>query len=367
MKLTCLAWTLAVGTISANAGISPGGNGGICGKSLGIARSVFADPLKHAKSIHDRARANPLVTINHERIGVVATQLGKSDFRLGVPRWDVPPYLTDSSFDQMFAYYLTLSSINFMYLDPATGKTFSRGKERGAGLLAHILTENWQKISAPGFLSSFTLAHAEKLFAADHPLPNLPDRVRFLNAVGKFLEAHRGVSWLEWVKAFPRALDVAIFVHKEIDGFDDPFLKRAQIFVGMLTGRFYESPNLPENLRRSEGMTIYADYILPMVLRRMGILDYSRALGQRIDGERLVPAGTPGENEIRAATILAADRLLHAINQTERFKNAPSNILALDAALWLQGGEIEFPGSRMPEDWFVNPTRPHHRTVTTDY
>ncbi len=331
-----------------------------------FSRASAQEPLQYAQQIERQGFQH--VQVNHDNIARVADVLSKSDYRIGMATWDFPPYPdTTTSFNSMFAYFLVLDSINYMYFEVETGQVFSKGASVGAGLVAERLTAHWQEISRPGYLANLTEATAAQLFKADVPLPALQKRVAHLRAVGAFLDAHHGENWSQWLQQFPRALDLALYIRRNIAGFDDPFVKRAQLFVGMLVGRFSARPELPAGMKNLSGMTVYADYILPMVMYRMGVLQYSKDLETHIRNGDIVPAGSREENEIRAATLIAAQQLLQALNATERYKTQPLSILALDAALWLQGGEVRFPGSEMPAAVFVNGEIPHHKTVTTYY
>lgn len=62
-------------------------------------------------------------------------------------------------------------------------------------------------------------------------------------------------------------------------------------------------------------MTAFADYIVPVALRLMGILSYSAELEAAINRGELIPADSPEEVEIRAHTLYATALLTDAINQ----------------------------------------------------
>ena len=340
---------------------------------------VFVSLQSHASTlsscesplVHARAIATPglrWVQIDNDKIVSVARQIAGSDYRIQTATWDMPPYPDASfTFNQMFEYFLVLNSINYMYMDPATGQTFGEGNSRGAARLAELLTQNWAKLNVPGALAEITTEQAETLFRSEAPLPDMPSRARALRAVGTFLDQHRHADWSKWLESFPRALDLADFVTRNIAGYEDPFVKRAQLFTGMLVGRFYARQELPNNMRRLEGMTVYADYILPMVLERLGILNYHPQLKAQINQTIPIVANSRQEVEIRATTLLASERLRRALNKTPKYRKNLVSILALDAALWLQGGEIEFPGSKMSSEIFVREPSPHHITMTSNY
>ena len=91
------------------------------------------------------------------------------------------------------------------------------------------------------------------------------------------------------------------------EGFEVPFYKRAQITCSDLAealggrglGRFDDIDRL----------TLFADNLVPHVLRSFGVLLYSPDLAKRIDAEELIPSGSEEEVEIRAVALHAVERL----------------------------------------------------------
>jgi hypothetical protein len=102
---------------------------------------------------------------------------------------------------------------------------------------------------------------------------------------------------------------------------DRPFYKRAQLLPSDLelagVGQFDDL----------ECLTIFADNVVPHVLRCDGILEYDDALAARIDAGSLLEPGRE-EREIRACALLACERLAkqHAISPR-----------VLDSWLWNRG------------------------------
>ena len=122
-----------------------------------------------------------------------------------------------------------------------------------------------------------------------------------------------------------------------------PFLKRAQIAAADLdragVARFGDLPRL----------TMFADNLVPHVLRLDGILAFDSDLVARIDREELIVHGSPEEVEIRACAVHAVELLVAA---------APGDGLtaaALDQLLWHRGREPYYKAS------------PRHRSRCTAY
>ncbi len=129
-----------------------------------------------------------------------------------------------------------------------------------------------------------------------------------------------------------------------------PFYKRAQLtaadlalaFDGVGPGRFTDLDRL----------TIFADNLVPHVLRLDGVLVYDEGVAARIDAEALLPAGSPVEVEIRACAVHAVELL-----GAERARlGRPTTSMALDYRLWTRGQQPEYKRAK-----------PRHRTRTVFY
>jgi hypothetical protein len=94
-----------------------------------------------------------------------------------------------------------------------------------------------------------------------------------------------------------------------------------------------------------ERLTIFADNLVPHVLRVDGVLRYDPALAARIDAEQLLDPG-PQEHEIRACAVHAGELI------ASRLRMEPRD---LDVALWNRGLESRYKAV------------PRHRTRTVFY
>jgi hypothetical protein len=128
-----------------------------------------------------------------------------------------------------------------------------------------------------------------------------------------------------------------------------PFYKRAQITCADLAaalggrglGRFHDLDRL----------TLFADNLVPHVLRMLGVLVYDLRLAARIDAEELLPWGSEEEVEIRAAAVTATERLAAACAR----RGFALPVHRLDALLWTRGQHPRIKA------------RPRHRTRCTAY
>jgi hypothetical protein len=92
-------------------------------------------------------------------------------------------------------------------------------------------------------------------------------------------------------------------------------------------------------------LTIFADNLVPHVLRCDGVLRYDDVLAAHIESGRLLPSGRE-EREIRACAVHACARIAERKGMTER---------DVDNALWTRGGAPEYKAI------------PRHRTRTIFY
>lgn len=120
-----------------------------------------------------------------------------------------------------------------------------------------------------------------------------------------------------------------------------PFYKRAQLACADLAGaRVVDFGDL-------DRLTLFADNLVPHVLRMDGVLAYERGLLARIESGELLEHGSAEEVEIRACAVEAVERIARA-----RPGLTPHR---LDHLLWNRGGEAGYKA------------RPRHRARSTAY
>jgi hypothetical protein len=120
-----------------------------------------------------------------------------------------------------------------------------------------------------------------------------------------------------------------------------PFLKRAQIAAADLTRAGAITPG---DLSR---LTIFADNLVPHVLRIDGILSFDPELVARIEREELLEHGSAEEVEIRACALHAVELIVE--------RRPGSTAAQLDQLLWNRGREPRYK------------SRPRHRSRCTAY
>lgn len=197
------------------------------------------------------------------------------------------------------------------------------------------------------------------------PLPNLPQRAAALREWGQGLKEHFGGKALNLVTAskgscvtlltlildhFPHFRDTAVYSAPNGEAKRVCFYKRAQILCGDLWAAFLHNKGRkggPTDFHDIAQLTAFADYRLPQLLREKGVMRYSKALGEAIDGGEELPTGGSWECEIRAATVVAVERIKGGLEGVSSME--------LDWLLW-NVGEAQ-----------ISAMRKHHRVRSTFY
>lgn len=135
------------------------------------------------------------------------------------------------------------------------------------------------------------------------------------------------------VRDFPRFDDVA-----EYNGHTVRFYKLAQLAFWFL------EVSLPGGLGVADldRLTAFADYIVPVALRVLGIFHYSDALEHAIGKGALIDAGSPWEVELRAHTIYATALLTDEVNAL-RPPELQVIVPQIDARCWVPFHKTHWP------------------------
>ena len=145
--------------------------------------------------------------------------------------------------------------------------------------------------------------------------------------------------------AMPFFEDVEIWRSRRI-----PFYKRAQLMAADLAlafgnqgwGKFHDLDEL----------TIFADNLVPHVLRVDGVLAYDGHLARQIEREELIPSGSDAEVEIRACAVHAVELMVKEIQAAGQAATSAS----LDFLLYNRGQSPSYKAAN-----------PRHRTRTVFY
>jgi len=204
------------------------------------------------------------------------------------------------------------------------------------------------------FLATITRHDMEEIFSGNMEMPMLDEKTALLRDAGAVLAANYGGRYYNFIRScpprlydhgkglverlaeeFPRYNDVSRY-----DGHEVKFYKLTQLgFWQIYTG---VGPAGGFKLEDPQKMTAFADYIVPVALRLMGITSYSLALEQAIDTYQLIPRDSPQEVEIRAHCLYATALLADEINKL-RAADQQVIIPQIDARLWTHYHTTPFP------------------------
>ncbi|MDI3340963.1 MAG: queuosine salvage family protein [Sphaerobacter sp.] len=323
----------------------------------------MADPLdplgvlSTTRRVVERAR---FVRIDADAVAQTAAAL--VDQQVAPPDWSHELHWSDGR-EALANYILVLDATNFCFWGEPRWRVAYRGRRYdGYWALAAALKRALERgvpLTDAGYLAAISRDEVASIFAGEGEIPLLDERVAILQETGRVLrdryagrfsqaieQAGRSAVSLVRIIAedFPSFRDVAYY-----DGEPVYFYKRAQILVGDLAGAFGgRDLGAFEDL---DALTAFADYKVPQVLHHLGMLRYAPELRDRLARRALLPAGSPEEVEIRAATIWGVEALRRALAERGR----PLAAYQVDWLLWNAGQSL-------PAD-----ALPYHRTRTIFY
>jgi len=289
---------------------------------------------------------------------------------LPLPTWDDPPILPGRT-AEVAEYMLLINAVNFSYWNdpgiPLWGVDLKGRWWPDAiglyGCFSRALGRDPRWLRGD-FLAGLPRDRFDEAFEGTGPLPMARARHRILVEVGEALHAtwsDRFVHLLEEARGDAvRAVELLTTTvppfhdARELRGSPVLFQKRAQLGVAMIAGRF--GGRSWGDLRRLKELTVFADYMLPRVLRGLGVLAYRDDLAFRVDRELPIGEGEPAEVEIRLGTLIATERIVAALRAGRPGLPPRPEVDAARLDHWLWRAGFERPG-----------LQPFHRTRTTAY
>lgn len=258
------------------------------------------------------------------------------------------------------AYVVTLDAVNFgsgyfPWTQPRDGFT-------DYAMVARSLTDHFERNGPfePERLTELTAEDCGEIFAQEiqHDARRrlMSSYAHALGELGEHLLEHYEGRYTNLVEAadgsaaelvarlsdIPSFRDVVLYRNVEV-----PFYKKAQILAADLHLAFEgESWGSFDDI---DELTLFADNRVPHVLRLDGVLRYSDALADRVDGRELLPAGSREEIEIRASALHAVEHLADELGDDR----IPPRLV--DNYLWHRGAADRYR------------VRPAHLTQTVYY
>jgi hypothetical protein len=256
------------------------------------------------------------------------------------------PDLEGATLEERAAFSLTLNAINF-------GSGWFPTLRKAPGMSGFRTVEAGLRANGPwtaDALASMTRAEIAAAVGQDPEHDLIGHFAVHLRELGRRVRDEHGGSFLALARtgegsavtlaarlaSWPTWHDVSPY-----DGENVPFFKRAQIAAAdvALAGI---AP--ADDLDR---LTVFADNLVPHVLRIDGVLEFEPDLVARIESEQLIEHDAPEEVEIRACALHACELLVAAHGST--------TAAAVDNVLWHRGGRPRYKAV------------PRHRARTTAY
>jgi hypothetical protein len=254
------------------------------------------------------------------------------------PALDPERHYLEGDPESVAAYVLTLDAINF-----GSGWFPTLRKRPGCSgyyTVAWALADQF-RANGPWSPAELQAIDAEAIVLVldqdpEHELMDL--YARALRDLGRFLDGRTALDAVE--AAGGSAERLAENLSHAMPFFDDVgFWKRAQITANDLAlAGVAEFDDI-------DRLTIFADNLVPHVLRMDGVLAYDERLAARIDAGELLPSGDE-EREIRACAVHAGELIAAELGVPPR---------TLDVWLWDRGQEPRYK------------SLPRHRTRTVFY
>ena len=284
-----------------------------------------------------------LVSVDADAIPAYANRLATEGHGRDVAPPD-PWLATEHDPEPRVALVLALDAVNFgSGYHPVVTK---RPGLSGAVTMATALREHLESAGADaGSLAAVTTAEAHRIFGQPHddgPVDELMARFAIVLAdLGALVRDRYDGEFLALVADADRSAARLVGILDQLPYFHDveawhgvevPFYKRAQLAAADLSRAFDGSgPGRFDDLDR---LTVFADNLVPHVLRVDGVLRYDAELAASIDAGELLEAGSVAEVEIRAAGVHAVELLSAELAATGR----PTTPQELDYVLWFRGG-----------------------------
>jgi hypothetical protein len=300
-------------------------------------RSSCAEIAAHARWVRIDERA-----LEGERLLAAVAAPGPS------PALDPRSHYLEGEPADVADYLLALDALNFgSGWFPTLRKRLDAGRPMSGyftvawGLADHVrarpaAANGWAL--DPAWLRAVDTRAVAEIFGQrpDHELMSL--YAQALRELGRFLGERRALDVVAQCDGWAERLTEALA--RGMAMFDDRgFYKRAQIFASDLALAGVVS------FTDLDRLTVFADNLVPHVLRCEGVLVYDERLAARIDAGELLAPGGP-EREIRACA-------LHACELLSARTGIPPRVL--DNRLWNHGQAPEYKA------------RPRHRCQTVFY
>ena len=319
-------------------------------------------------SLHPVIEQSRDVRTHVDKIVEVANWMAYEE--LPMPDYQMPFDVGQGSADDVIDFILTADCVDTAFTDFSTHVKFQvdyagRHWSDSDALFACMkrAMDNGTPILDGKFLAQVSRSELERIFAGNIELPMLDEKMEVWHLVGAVLAEKYNGRFHNFVKScsprlydngagiidrmvkeFPRFNDVS-----QYDGSTIKFYKLPQLGTWFVYSALRKRNQF--SLEDVSKMTAFADYIVPVALRLLGIVSYSAELEYAINTYQMIPRDSRQEVEIRAHCIYATALLCEEVNHI-RPLDQQIIIPQIDARLW----------THYHTTWW-----PHHLTKTIMY
>ena len=305
------------------------------------------------------------INLNLDQIMNVADWIAYEDFP--------PPEqnISKNNPDEFIRTTMLINTLNFAFTDFESSTKYEIIREGKVLSDSEAMFVQIQEAISSGLqlyngnvLSDLDDKQLKNIFKGNIEMPMMSERLDILlNEGAKLSDDYEG-DWMNFINAGPKKLydngeGLIERLTSEFPRFDDTsqyaekynvhFYKLAQLaFWGIHaelagTGDFY--------IEDMQSMSAFADYIVPVALEVMKIVEYSEELRNKITNGEIIARDSLEEIEIRSTSLYITAKLTEEINKR---RPAEKSIIIpqLDYRLWKQ---------------YHATHRPHHLTITTMY
>ena len=305
------------------------------------------------------------INLNLDQIMNVADWIAYEDFP--------PPEqnISKNNPDEFIRTTMLINTLNFAFTDFESSTKYEIIREGKVLTDSEAMFVQIQDAISSGLqlyngnvLSDLDDKQLKNIFKGNIEMPMMSERLDILLNVGAKLSDDYEGDWMNFINAGPKKLydngeGLIERLTSEFPRFDDTsqyaekynvhFYKLAQLaFWGIHaelagTGDFY--------IEDMQSMSAFADYIVPVALEVMKIVEYSEELRNKITNGEIIARDSLEEIEIRSTSLYITAKLTEEINKR---RPAEKSIIIpqLDYRLWKQ---------------YHATHRPHHLTITTMY
>ena len=294
------------------------------------------------KSVYRAADSPKHVKIDKDRIREFARSFRTDMLK---PWGYASPTALPEKFGERLAFLFVFNSISFSYWGEPKWRSHPPYEELDRGtwnMIAALQRARLQGIDVlgPASLENMSEEILGRILQGNVPIPLLAERCRILREVGACVNKRFDGDFSNVVKsADGDAIRLLGAIVTSFPSFEDSstlegervyFYKRAQLLVSDIDQQFFGS------LDRVDELTACADYVIPMVLRHAGVLEYSRELSEMVDTGIDIQRDSLEEIEIRASTIIAVEMIKEELNR----KCPGITSMEINDYLWLAKNEV---------------------------